>query len=63
MAKVHLAHQERLADMQAFGKDVGKRASFKCEWCEGRENLCQSALKIDPPSASKIDPPQRLVFV
>jgi hypothetical protein len=24
---------------------------------------CQSALKIDPPSASKIDPPQRLVFV
>jgi protein PhnA len=39
MAKVHLAHQERLADMQAFGKDVGKRASFKCEWCEARENL------------------------
>ena len=39
MAKGHLAHQERLADMQAFGKDVGKRASFKCEWCEGKENL------------------------
>ena len=26
-------------------------------------HVCQSALKIDPPSASKIDPPQRLVFV
>ena len=23
---------------------------------------CQSALKIDPPSASKIDPPQVVVF-
>ena len=39
MAKGHLAHQERLADMQAFGKDIGKRASFKCEWCEGKEGL------------------------
>ena len=39
MAKGHLANQERLADMQAFGKDVGKRAGFKCEWCEGKENL------------------------
>jgi len=39
MAKGHLANQERLADMQAFGKDIGKRASFKCEWCEGKEGL------------------------
>jgi hypothetical protein len=25
-------------------------------------SYCQSALKIDPPSASKIDPPQVVVF-
>jgi len=29
----------------------------------GIDPLCQSALKFDPPSASKIDPPQRLILV
>ncbi len=29
----------------------------------GDIKFCQSALKFDPPSASKIDPPQRLILV
>jgi len=38
---------------------IGKSRYYRRDSVEA----CQSALKIDPPSASKIDPPQRLVFV
>jgi len=50
-------------------KDLLRRFGISIkEPCEPQEPVifltnCQSALKIDPPSASKIDPPQRLVFV
>lgn len=39
MAKGYLAHKERLNDLNSFGKTVGKRAGFKCEWCESRDDL------------------------
>lgn len=39
MAKGYQANKERLEAISAFGKDVGKRAGFKCEWCEGKEDL------------------------
>ncbi|MBI2353556.1 MAG: hypothetical protein HYV06_00770 [Deltaproteobacteria bacterium] len=39
MAKGYQANRERLEEIAAFGKAVGKRAGFKCEWCEGKEEL------------------------
>ena len=34
MAKGYQANKERKEAIAAFGKDLGKRAGFKCEWCE-----------------------------
>ncbi|MDR3581364.1 MAG: hypothetical protein P4L44_15495 [Oryzomonas sp.] len=39
MAKGYLANKERMETINSFGKSVGKRAGFKCEWCEGKEDL------------------------
>jgi protein PhnA len=40
MAKGYQANKERLEAINSFGKSVGKRAGFKCEWCEDKEDLC-----------------------
>ena len=39
MAKGYQGNKERLAGISSFGKAVGKRAGFKCEWCESRDDL------------------------
>ena len=39
MAKGYHVNQERISAISAFGKSVGKRAGFKCEWCESKEDL------------------------
>jgi hypothetical protein len=39
MAKGYEANQERLAAVASFGKLLAKRASFKCEWCGGDQDL------------------------
>ena len=39
MAKGYQANRERQDDIGALGKAIGKRAGFKCEWCESREDL------------------------
>ena len=39
MAKGFQANKERQEDLSAFGKAIGKRAGFKCEWCEGKDDL------------------------
>jgi protein PhnA len=39
MAKGYLANKERQDEINASGKSIGKRAGFKCEWCEGKEDL------------------------
>jgi protein PhnA len=39
MAKGYQANKDRLETINSFGKSVGKRAGFKCEWCEDKENL------------------------
>ena len=39
MAKGHQAHKDRLNDILSFGKAIGKRAGFKCEWCESKDDL------------------------
>jgi len=39
MAKGYQANKERLEEIAAFGKAIGKRAGFKCEWCENKDDL------------------------
>jgi protein PhnA len=39
MVKGYQANKERLDDISTFGKAIGKRAGFKCEWCESKEDL------------------------
>lgn len=39
MAKGYQANRERLESISILGKAIGKRAAFKCEWCEGKDDL------------------------
>ncbi|GFO60393.1 hypothetical protein GMST_27180 [Geomonas silvestris] len=39
MAKGQWMHQEHLEAVQRFGKSIGKRAGFHCEWCAGNDGL------------------------
>lgn len=39
MAKGYQANQERQDELNSFGKAIGKRAGFKCEWCESKDEL------------------------
>lgn len=39
MAKGYQANKERLNEISIFGKEIGKRAGFKCEWCESKDDL------------------------
>jgi hypothetical protein len=39
MAKGEKIHREHLAAVNLFGKSIGKRAGFRCEWCAGSEGL------------------------
>ncbi|BCS54597.1 hypothetical protein [Geobacter sp. SVR] len=39
MAKGYVANRERLEEIAGFGKGIGKRAGFACEWCGGKDDL------------------------
>ena len=39
MAKGQREHQEHQDAVNLFGKSIGKRAGFRCEWCDGNEGL------------------------
>ncbi len=39
MAKGYNTNKERLEQISLFGKTLGKRARFACEWCESKEDL------------------------
>jgi hypothetical protein len=39
MAKGYQANRERLEAISGYGKAIGKRAGFKCEWCESKDDL------------------------
>ncbi|MDD2321543.1 MAG: hypothetical protein PHO83_15975 [Geobacteraceae bacterium] len=39
MAKGYQANKDRLDTISQFGKEIGKRAGFKCEWCGSKEDL------------------------
>lgn len=49
MAKGYQGNKERLEEISSFGKAVGKRAGFKCEWCESKEDLRVWDYKPDAP--------------
>jgi hypothetical protein len=49
MSKGYLSNKERQEDVSAFGKNVGKRAGFKCEWCESRDDLLLWDYRPDSP--------------
>jgi len=39
MAKGYNTNRERQELVNSFGKTLGKRASFRCEWCDGTDDL------------------------
>ncbi len=39
MAKGYQGNKERQEEISSLGKAVSKRAGFKCEWCENKDNL------------------------
>jgi hypothetical protein len=39
MSKGYQANKERQDDISTFGKAIGRRAGFKCEWCESKDDL------------------------
>jgi hypothetical protein len=49
MTKGYQANKERLEEICSFGKTIGKRAGFKCEWCESKEDLRVWDHKPDMP--------------
>ncbi|MFZ4857960.1 MAG: hypothetical protein ACOYL3_16340 [Desulfuromonadaceae bacterium] len=49
MAKGYQGNKERLETISSFGKAIGKRAGFKCEWCESRDDLRVWDYKPDLP--------------
>lgn len=46
MAKGYDANKERQEAIAGFGKVLAKRAGFKCEWCEGDQDL--RPVDLDP---------------
>lgn len=79
MAKGKAKHQARLDAIQAFGKDLARRASRKCELCEGKVDLRPyDTAPDDPPTMDTVallcercravaggrnDPPETLRFL
>ena len=51
MVKGYQANKERLKEVSNFGKTIGKRAGFKCEWCESKEDLRVWDYQPDLPPA------------
>lgn len=49
MAKGYQGNKERLEEINSFGKAIGKRAGFKCEWCESKDDLRVWDYKPDAP--------------
>ena len=39
MAKGFQENKDRKEAISSFGKSIGKRAGFKCEWCESKDEL------------------------
>jgi hypothetical protein len=53
MAKGYEANKERQAQVQSFGKELGRRAGFVCEWCGARAGL--RPVETDPAQEPELD--------
>ena len=53
MAKGYKANKERIEEISAFGKTISKRAGFKCEWCDSKEDLRVWDYQPDLPPAAE----------
>lgn len=51
MAKGYNSNKERLEEISTLGKAIGKRAGFKCEWCDSKDELRVWDYKPDAPPA------------
>jgi hypothetical protein len=49
MSKGYQGNKERLEEISSFGKAIGKRSGFKCEWCESKDDLRVWDNKPDAP--------------
>ncbi len=49
MAKGYQGNKDRLEEIGSLGKTIGKRAGFKCEWCESKDELRVWDYKPDVP--------------
>ena len=49
MAKGHKANREHLEEVHTFGKAIGRRAGFRCEWCDGKDDLRVWEYRPDQP--------------
>lgn len=49
MAKGYQGNKDRLDEIGTFGKAIGKRAGFTCEWCESKVELRVWDYKPDVP--------------
>lgn len=49
MAKGYQGNKDRLEEIGSYGKAIGKRAGFKCEWCESKDDLRVWDYKPDAP--------------
>lgn len=49
-------------DQTALKNERARKKQYKRTFLKEDPEGCQSALKIDPPSASNIDPPKRVMF-
>jgi hypothetical protein len=49
MAKGYQGNKERLEEINSFGKAIGKRAGFKCEWCKSKDDIRVWDYKPDAP--------------
>ncbi|MEZ4338457.1 MAG: hypothetical protein R3B82_17695 [Sandaracinaceae bacterium] len=55
MAKGREKHQARLDEIGLLGKDLARRASQKCELCEGKDDLrAYDTAPDDPPTLDTI---------
>lgn len=53
MAKGYQENKDRLDEISSFGKAIGKRAGFTCEWCGSKEDLRVWDYKTDAPPGTE----------
>ena len=53
MAKGYQGNKDRIEAIAGFGKSIGKRAGFRCEWCESKDEFRVWDHQPDLPPSKK----------